>query len=54
MNDIWLFILGAVIFGGYMFGLLSMINRQHRIQAREQDKYENAQAKRGIDGGSVE
>lgn len=40
MNDNWLFVIGLLIFGGYMYGLLSMINKQHRIQAREQSKYE--------------
>jgi hypothetical protein len=54
MNDIWLFILGAVIFVGYMVGLLSMINKQHKIQAREQDNYEKARAKKNAEVGSVE
>jgi hypothetical protein len=45
MNDIWLFALGTIIFGGYMFGLLSMINRQHKIQSRDDDRYKKAQAK---------
>lgn len=39
MNDIWLFALGFLIFGGYIYGLLGMINKQHGIQAREQNKY---------------
>ncbi|MBK9760621.1 MAG: hypothetical protein IPO90_11780 [Flavobacteriales bacterium] len=46
MNDIWIFVLGAIIFGGYMFGLLSMINKQHKIQAREQDRYMKSQDKK--------
>ena len=46
MNDIWLFILGAVVFGAYLFGLLSMINSQHKIQARDQDKYEKSISKK--------
>ncbi len=46
MNDIWIFVLGSIIFGGYMFGLLSMINKQHKIQAREHDRYMKAQEKK--------
>ncbi len=51
MSEIWLFILGSVIFGAYLFGLLSMINSQHKIQAREQDTYEKALAKRSDGSG---
>jgi len=43
MNDIWLFVLGALIFGGYLFGLLSMINGQHKIQERQDERYKRAQ-----------
>lgn len=43
MNDIWLFVLGAIIFGGYLVGLLSMINKQHKIQSREDARYKKAQ-----------
>jgi len=53
MNDTWLFLLGLLIFCGYMYGLLSMINKQHGIQAREQDKYEKSlreKAKQGSMG----
>jgi hypothetical protein len=44
MNDIWLFAFGTIIVGGYLFGLLSMINSQHKIQAREHDHYMKSQA----------
>lgn len=38
MNDIAIFIFGALIFVGYMTGLLWMVNKQHKIQAGEWDK----------------
>jgi len=46
MNDIWLFVFGLVVFGGYLFGLISMINKQHKIQSRENERYKTAQAKK--------
>ena len=54
MNEILIFSFGLVIFGGYLFGLLSMINKQHKIQGREQVNYEKALAKRTAEEGSVE
>jgi hypothetical protein len=50
MNDIWLFALGTLVFGGYLFGLLSMINKQHKIQAREQTNYEKSLANKTGEG----
>lgn len=49
MNDIAIFAFGLVIFGAYMFGLLSMINSQHKIQARQQKNYEKGRAKRAAE-----
>ncbi len=54
MNDIWLFILGTLVFGAYLFGLLSMINKQHKIQAREQANYEKVLSRKKVLGSSVE
>lgn len=54
MNDIWLFVLGSLIFGGYLFGLLSMINKQHKIQGREQVSYEKVLAKRAAEASEGE
>lgn len=54
MNDIAIFALGAIVFGGYMFGLLSMINSQHKIQARQQANYEKGRAKKAAESASAE
>lgn len=35
MNDIVLFIIGAIIFLAYLIGLLRMVNRQHKIQEEQ-------------------
>ena len=53
MNDIWLFILGTLVFGAYLFGLLSMINTQHKIQAREQANYEKALSRKKVEDSPV-
>ncbi len=53
MNDIVIFVFGLAIFGAYLFGLLSMINTQHKIQAREQINYEKGRAKRAAEGATV-
>jgi hypothetical protein len=49
MNDIWLFVLGSLIFGGYRFGLSSMCNKQHKTQEREQVGYGKVLAKRAAE-----
>jgi len=53
MSDMVIFIFGLMIFGAYLFGLLSMINRQHKIQAREQVNYDKGRAKRTADSVAV-
>lgn len=41
MSDLGIFIFGIAIFAIYMFGLLSMINKQHKIQAKQWPKEKN-------------
>jgi len=54
MNDIAIFALGAIVFGGYMYGLLSMINSQHKIQARQQTNHEKGLASKAAERAPVE